>query len=253
MNGDSLVGAPRRKTYDAARSYGPKVERNPAPRTITYRTMVYGAIRDDEDHNKEVLRAVGRRIGRVVQVSPRCVDGTVPYDALRLLGWTDRTTVETTPDHLWRTLVADRTFDGSRAPSWWRRANMFVLSMASRDGDLNTQRLLQSKAMPLTVQEYLRRMQAIVWNRRVFDTESPCTDAEDASFLPVLVGIGPRDCRHGDVLCILLGCSVPVLLRERRSHFELVGECYVHGMMDGEALLSDQAVAEASITEFDLV
>jgi hypothetical protein len=43
------------------------------------------------------------------------------------------------------------------------------------------------------------------------------------------------------MICIIFGCSVPVVLRKvsadgRNSHFEFIGECYVHGMMDGEAL-----------------
>jgi hypothetical protein len=46
----------------------------------------------------------------------------------------------------------------------------------------------------------------------------------------------------------MFGCSVPIVLREYEhengagSHFEFVGECYVHGMMDGEAM--DQVMAE---------
>jgi hypothetical protein len=54
------------------------------------------------------------------------------------------------------------------------------------------------------------------------------------------------DAKVDDVICILDGCSVPVVLRpcsrdmgtrtdERGSFYQFVGECYVHGMMDGEA------------------
>jgi hypothetical protein len=46
-------------------------------------------------------------------------------------------------------------------------------------------------------------------------------------------------------ICILYGCSVPVVLRPIRNsescnefYYELIGECYVHGMMDGEAFLA---------------
>ena len=46
--------------------------------------------------------------------------------------------------------------------------------------------------------------------------------------------------QENDIICILYGCSVPVVLRkqevEGESFWELVGECYVHGMMDGEAM-----------------
>jgi len=42
------------------------------------------------------------------------------------------------------------------------------------------------------------------------------------------------------VISIIPGCSVPILLRRRNggreSRFEFLGPCYVHGIMDGEAV-----------------
>ena len=49
--------------------------------------------------------------------------------------------------------------------------------------------------------------------------------------------------KERDLICILYGCSVPVVLREHRDpestkiHFEFIGECYVHDLMDGEAFI----------------
>ena len=41
----------------------------------------------------------------------------------------------------------------------------------------------------------------------------------------------------GDKICILFGSAVPFILREDKDgFFMLVGECYVHGIMDGEAM-----------------
>jgi hypothetical protein len=55
-----------------------------------------------------------------------------------------------------------------------------------------------------------------------------------------LLGLAPRTAEEGDHICIIFGCSVPVILREIRFqgevYFKLVGEAYIHGMMDGEAL-----------------
>lgn len=54
------------------------------------------------------------------------------------------------------------------------------------------------------------------------------------------LGIGPRllDESKGDFLCVLLGCRVPVVLRpcESTRGYYLVGDAYVQGLMDGEAL-----------------
>jgi hypothetical protein len=40
----------------------------------------------------------------------------------------------------------------------------------------------------------------------------------------------------GDVVCVLLGGSVPYILRPVDDYYILIGEAYVHGIMDGEVL-----------------
>ncbi|OAQ97507.1 hypothetical protein LLEC1_00827 [Akanthomyces lecanii] len=48
--------------------------------------------------------------------------------------------------------------------------------------------------------------------------------------------LGPAAMVAGDVVCVLLGCKVPFCLRPVGSRYLLVGECYVHGLMKGEAM-----------------
>jgi hypothetical protein len=58
--------------------------------------------------------------------------------------------------------------------------------------------------------------------------------------------IGPPGANEGDVLCLIMGAQVPFLLRpisdsdgnklNGEHRYALVGECYVHGLMDGEGL-----------------
>ena len=50
------------------------------------------------------------------------------------------------------------------------------------------------------------------------------------------LGLGPTKARKGDLVCILYGCSVPVLIREHGQGHEFVGESYIHGLMDGAAV-----------------
>jgi len=53
------------------------------------------------------------------------------------------------------------------------------------------------------------------------------------------IGMVPPRARSGDAVCVLLGCSVPVVLRrmnDEEGTWEFVGECYLQGFMDGEAL-----------------
>lgn len=51
------------------------------------------------------------------------------------------------------------------------------------------------------------------------------------------LGLSTRHVREGDIIAIILGSEVPLLLRGcGDGKYRLVGECYVHGFMDGEAL-----------------
>jgi hypothetical protein len=50
------------------------------------------------------------------------------------------------------------------------------------------------------------------------------------------IGLGPAKIQNGDMVCIIYGCSVPLILRAQNDHHILVGEAYVHGIMDGEVI-----------------
>jgi hypothetical protein len=46
----------------------------------------------------------------------------------------------------------------------------------------------------------------------------------------------PRATIPGDLICILLGCKYPVILRRINNHYVLIGEVYVDGIMKGELM-----------------
>ena len=48
------------------------------------------------------------------------------------------------------------------------------------------------------------------------------------------LALAPLRTQRGDVISILFGCSTPMVLRPLGSHYRLIGEAYVHGIMDGE-------------------
>jgi hypothetical protein len=51
------------------------------------------------------------------------------------------------------------------------------------------------------------------------------------------LSIVPRHAHAGDVVCVFFGGDVPFILREDgHGPHRLVGEAYVHGHMDGEAI-----------------
>jgi len=62
------------------------------------------------------------------------------------------------------------------------------------------------------------------------------------------IGLAPLTAREGDLVCLVLGAEVPFVLRRSNDEYELVGECYVHGLMDEEGLVE---AARNTNPEFD--
>jgi hypothetical protein len=53
------------------------------------------------------------------------------------------------------------------------------------------------------------------------------------------VGIGQKGVREGDIVCVIYGSAFPLVLRrvsDEVDSFTLVGEAFVEGVMDGEAM-----------------
>ncbi|KAL8833935.1 MAG: hypothetical protein Q9170_004011 [Blastenia crenularia] len=55
------------------------------------------------------------------------------------------------------------------------------------------------------------------------------------------LGLVPQSTEPGDKVCVILGCSSPLILRtaDDGSSHKVVGECYLDGIMTGEALLGE--------------
>lgn len=74
----------------------------------------------------------------------------------------------------------------------------------------------------------------------------PFSDAMEARVIFTtkrgLIGIGPPYMQSGDLICIIIGAQTPFLVRkvisatEQAPMYEVVGDCYVHGLMNGEGL-----------------
>ncbi|KAI0438947.1 hypothetical protein F4803DRAFT_533221 [Xylaria telfairii] len=73
-----------------------------------------------------------------------------------------------------------------------------------------------------------------------------------------LFGLGPPQMTEGDIICILFGSSVPVVLRRITEEsaqvcYQLVGEVYAHGQMDGEAISDfEEQIIEMNEETFEL-
>ncbi|UPK92568.1 hypothetical protein LCI18_003503 [Fusarium solani-melongenae] len=54
------------------------------------------------------------------------------------------------------------------------------------------------------------------------------------------LGLCPAGSQPGDIISVLLGCDAPLALRPHEAGgYEIIGQCYVSGFMDGEAILGE--------------
>lgn len=129
--------------------------------------------------------------------------------------------VEHLSDFIWRVPIADQSRQRypscrTRAPNHLRHA--FVELCAHSASGMA--RMLTHEATA-----YYNIMQEVDFGRKPFVTEAG------------RVGLGPETTRAGDVVFVILGVDVPMVLREVSvGRHRVVGEAYVHGVMDGEAM-----------------
>jgi hypothetical protein len=116
-----------------------------------------------------------------------------------------------------RTLVAGMTLSIQRVAMAVPRGATILLRSLQAD--------FTDTALQIVEREYCTALIAACHMRRVFRTRDG------------LIGLGPAVARVGDTLTIQYNFECPSLLRPaaRDHHHHFVGNCYVDGMMDGEA------------------
>lgn len=196
--------------------------------------------------NNGSLRTKGVYLARVAQTSSEMTNATLTKECLELLGKISRkprSGLINLPDSIWRTLCADRDERGDAAPRSYRVAMLDLLHLHFKDAAANTSaNLLEHMSsieieqilktdIPEHLRKYLTVVRDVIWNRRTFHAEGK----------DPLVGLIPQNARAGDEICILYGCSVPVVLREHKDadekvFWELIGDAYAHAFMDGKVL-----------------
>ncbi|KXX74904.1 Heterokaryon incompatibility protein 6, OR allele [Madurella mycetomatis] len=157
---------------------------------------------------------------------------------------------DTTEEALWRTLIGDRDAQGRYpAPAEYARyyeAFRKILGLnaeldrrvaAGREegparDELLTEHGIRSADLPRLLAEkgvFMGLMAETALERRLFITKKG------------YLGAGPLSARVGDAVYILSGGHVPFILRKEARAGEdnawtLIGDCYVHGVMQGETL-----------------
>ncbi|KAJ5040591.1 uncharacterized protein L3040_006243 [Drepanopeziza brunnea f. sp. 'multigermtubi'] len=213
---DSLVGIPDHHCYNATKNT-----------TASFR------ISSSSPSAPRSLFVRGHRLDAIARLGPRASEGIILYEWLQLGHCTISDEIDTVPEPFWRTLVADRGPLGTNAPSWYHRAFLYCLAESTPNGDINTNRLIaacEAGSSSLVV-DFLQRVQAVIWNRKFLVSRERGW-----------IGLAPMAAVEGDAVVVLKGCSVPVVLRREEGErdgdcwWKCVGECYVHGIMEGEAL-----------------
>ena len=139
-------------------------------------------------------------------------------------------------DAFWRTLICNTTTTGERVPrsyhdnySSWRT----VVRMMQNPEDTFHSTMGEHFAR---ARVYDENFGLAIAGRRFFATQEG------------YIGLAPSRTVAGDLVCILKGANVPFVLRRAGESFVLVGECYCHGIMYGEAMLrEDLKIREISL------
>lgn len=145
---------------------------------------------------------------------------------------------------LYRTHVADKTREPSKASTsrglfseWFERNKQLRIQGCTLEEHLHK----NSKNVSVRTEEQVQDGSGKRLYRRLEDTVVTMARRLMVSERGH-IGMAASRARRGDLICVLYGCSIPVLLRKvENGRYEFIGECYLDGFMDGEALSSDSA------------
>jgi hypothetical protein len=164
------------------------------------------------------LRVKGLKLGVVEKLSGCMLNGAIPAEVFLY------------EPHSWRVLVAGRGPNGTTLPRWYSEAFIQCQKFVNKNGVLDTNKLLKDTEIPHHMRMFIERASAVTRNRNLFICSSGKGKWQK------YCGLAEPCIQLGDVVCILFGCSVPVVLRPviDTNQCKFVCGCYVQDMMDGE-------------------
>lgn len=199
MNADPLVGLPQdgHKNYSAAQNT--KVDFD-SGRRLRFRK------RPMSDHCS--LYTEGYILAKIESVAEPARLGAIPETWTKVAGWENAVDGQTDPPvEFWRTLVADRGKDGRNPPYYYATAcRESVRKGGLRGGSVDTGALINSERNSI-IAEFCRRVQAVIWNRCLIRTGKPLN----------VLGLASQHVQKDDLVCIIFGCTVPVILRRKEK------------------------------------
>lgn len=194
VNADPLVGLPSvlQRNYKAAESKA--IDK----RAISFRKRI-----SEQSRKHYSMFVKGFILDTVKEVFPASQSGAIPQEWIFACGWKNAPDSEP-PEEFWRTIVADRGRDGRNPPVYYSRACKESFDKGGLlSGAVSTTDLINNERCSVVAQ-FCRRVQSVIWNRSLIRTGSG------------RLGLARKDIREGDHVCILYGCSVPVVLRRSK-------------------------------------
>lgn len=199
MNADPLVGLPQdgHKNYSAAQNTKADFD---SGRRLRFRK------RPMSDHCS--LYTEGYILAKIKSVAEPARLGAIPETWTKVAGWDNAVDGKTDPPvEFWRTLVADRGKDGRNPPYYYATAcRESVRKGGLRGGSVDTGALINSERNSI-IAEFCRRVQAVIWNRCLIKTDEPLS----------VLGLASQHVQKDDLICIIFGCTVPVILRRKEK------------------------------------
>lgn len=142
----------------------------------------------------------GFMLDEVAEVMDASQGGNIPKSWLDLADWNNYN--HDPSGEFWRTLVADRGRDNQNPPYYYARACRESVNKGGiASGRVDTAALINNERNSI-VAEFCRRVHAVIWNRRLFRTRDG------------RLGLA-SNVDKGDKVCILYGCTVPVILQQQ--------------------------------------
>lgn len=170
------------------------------------------------------LRLQGSSLDHITRVSSICEWSLAARGLDTELLWAPENagkpyfTGETLTEAFNHTLVADVGRQHLQSDSNLSRGFAIDWSVVGQDSNSMTAEERQKQSWMLVDAKMM------TFGRRLFETSRG------------FIGLGPAAAQVDDKICLLLGGQVFYALRTRKDgHYEFIGECYLHGMMDGQA------------------
>ena len=156
---------------------------------------------------------------------------------------------ESLAEAVWRTLVVNFSHaEGLKAPDHW--GDLFYQRLFRPGGDaLWYNQNKDFKIHGITLEKIARDQRDL---KRDFSSGASSSTDEMSQLISAFdvanryrrlattkqgyLCLAPSTSTPEDLIVILLGCAVPVVLRREDNHLKFIGTCYVHGIMQGEAM-----------------